>query len=236
MDGTSNGASGTSNGVSGVNGVSSSEHKNPEPPTVGPKRKRRGGLAPAATNTTDGVTAVVDAATPAVAPVAPVGAVPEVKREIEVETKRISPHYRKIPQPDLSLDEKPGEGWEQAPSAFIYDSRSNDERPVKILCTDVRMWPGLGEVIYARSKMPVTVTLPTGELFETPPGVTIAYPACNELLEIVRLMEANPNGVVEAKFAPIGERPTDLDKRVMHYLVRARVVPGLTREDAWRGG
>lgn len=207
-DTKANGAS--TNGLSGASEV------------VGPKRRRRGGVAPAATASETVVEAAPPPAPPAPAP--------------PVETKKLSPNFRRIPQPDLAADEKPEENWEESPSAFIYDSKSNGERPVKMLCTDTRLWPGLGEVIYARATSPITVTLPSGELFETPAKVTIAFPACNELLEIVRLLEANPQGVVEAKFAPIGERPTDLGKNVMHYRVRCRVVPGLSREDAWRGG
>lgn len=224
-DSKANGLNGSSNGV---------DHPAaPTGPMVGPKRRRRSGVAPAPPAPAGDVETQ---AAPATEPAPPPQATTPAPAPTPIELKRFSPHYKRIAQPDLALEAKAEDGWEEAPSAFIYDSESNGRRPVKMLCTDVRMWPGLGEVIYARSKMSITVTLPNGELFECPPGVTIAYPACNELLDIVQKMEANPSGVVEAIFAPIGERPTDLDKYVTHYRVFSRVVPGLSRETAWRGG
>lgn len=205
------------------------------PPSALPKRKRRNGVSAAASASASTATTPAEPAapTPPTPPPAPTPAASPPAAPPVLQSP--SARFERIAQVDIAEGEKEGDGWEEGASALLYDAESNQYRPMQVLCTDVRFWGSIGDAIICRSKAPVIVRLADGELFEVPPGETFAMLAVNELVNIANKLESVPDGVVEAKVAPIGRRYTETGLSTVHYRVRYRVVKGLSRKDAWRG-
>lgn len=209
-----------------------------------PKRTKRRGLRDdsrsddSETFTTDENGAVTmetkEVETPPVEPVQETKTPAPVSAPIPVAPSVGPAWFRRIEQPKIrARDAK--DGWEEGRSALLFTAEANNWEPVSILCTDVRIWGQLGEALICRSKDPVIIRMPDGEKWKAAPGTTFAMLAVNELMHILEKMETNPESVVEADVYPIAERRMESGLWTVHYRVLCRIVPGLSRKEAWRG-
>jgi|SRR5882724_12063617 len=142
--------------------------------------------------------------------------------------------FRRIEHPSIKRGD-PTKGWVSCSTDLLYSAEANGWQMLEILCVDIRIWPGIGEVLICRSKDHVIVRQNDSELYRVPPGKSFAVLPVGTLMHILTRMESDPDCVVEGRIWPTIERRLEDGRWIIDYELDMRVVEGLDRKAAWRG-
>jgi hypothetical protein len=202
-----------------------------------PRSKRRGLREDAANGgATQTVIATAEAPAPPIDPVVETPPEPApVAPTVHVAPAVVGPAwFRRIDQPSMKRGD-PAKGWTTCATGLLYSAEANQWAQLDALCIDIRVWPGLGEVLICRSKEQVIVRQNDGELYRVPVGKSFAVLPVGTLLHVLTKMEEDSNCVVEIRAWPTIERRLEDGRWVLDYELDMRVVDGLDRKTAWRG-